>query len=119
MANNLIFKRAQLRVTASHPTTPLSGQPLRVGGLTGVALNDEEVGGNVIDVACEQASILEGLRKALDPDFRVGLRGLANPYSSGKASEKIVEVLKRTELGDRLVMKRFYDIKAVSAEEKS
>lgn len=66
-------------------------------------------GDNVIDVDYERTSILEGLQKALDPKFRAKLHGLRNPYGSGGASEKIVKVLRRVQLDDRLVMKRFCD----------
>ena len=73
-------------------------------------------GANGIDVGYKRASILEGLKKVLDPVFRAKLRGIRNPYDSGGASEKIVEVLKQVQLDDRLVMKRFYDLQVVSSE---
>lgn len=69
---------------------------------------------NVIDVDYEQTSILEGLQKALDPGFRAKLRGMRNPYGSGGASEKIVEVLKLVQLDDKLLMKRFHDLEVMS-----
>lgn len=47
MATNLVFDPAEtLSVVCSHPTTPASGDPVRVGKLTGVALTDEAEGGN-------------------------------------------------------------------------
>jgi UDP-N-acetylglucosamine 2-epimerase (non-hydrolysing)/GDP/UDP-N,N'-diacetylbacillosamine 2-epimerase (hydrolysing) len=67
-------------------------------------------GANVIDVDYDRRSILDGLRKALDPQFRMELRGLTNPYGSGAASEKILQVLKEIALDQRLVMKRFWDL---------
>lgn len=46
MADNRIFEHGRkLSVTASHPTTPASGKPLRVGNLVGVALVDEDSAG--------------------------------------------------------------------------
>jgi hypothetical protein len=45
MAKNLVFDEEILYVTCGHPTTPLSGQPVRVGGLTGVATENENADG--------------------------------------------------------------------------
>ena len=73
-------------------------------------------GANIIDVDYERSSILEGLQKALDPQFRAKLYGIRNPYGSGGASEKIIEVLKQVQLDDKLVMKRFHDLEVVSSE---
>jgi UDP-hydrolysing UDP-N-acetyl-D-glucosamine 2-epimerase len=73
-------------------------------------------GENVIDVDYNRASILEGLQEALAPGFREKLRGIRNPYGSGAASEKIVEVLKQVQLDDKLVTKRFHDLGALSLE---
>jgi UDP-hydrolysing UDP-N-acetyl-D-glucosamine 2-epimerase len=64
---------------------------------------------NVIDVGYEQHKILDGLNKALNPQYRLNLQEINNPYGSGEASEKIVEVLKRVELNDKLVIKYFND----------
>jgi len=73
-------------------------------------------GANVIDVDYERTSVLEGLQRALDPQFRARLRGILNPYGSGGASEKIVEVLKQVHLDDKLVMKCFHDLEVTSPE---
>lgn len=70
-------------------------------------------GRNVIDVEYSRASILEGIRRAIDPAFRVGLRGLCNPYDHGGAAERIVEVLKRVALDEKLLTKRFHDVGGV------
>jgi len=46
MATNRIYEHGRkLSVTCSHPTTPSSGQPVRVGQITGVALVDERSDG--------------------------------------------------------------------------
>lgn len=63
---------------------------------------------NVIDVACTRAAISAGLRRALDPAFRAGLKGLANPYGDGHAAERIAERLAEVPLDDRLLRKRFH-----------
>jgi len=73
-------------------------------------------GTNVIDVDYKRTSILEGLQRALDPKFRAKLRGIRNPYGSGGASEKIIEVLKQVRLDDKLVMKHFHDLKIEPSE---
>jgi UDP-hydrolysing UDP-N-acetyl-D-glucosamine 2-epimerase len=66
---------------------------------------------NVIDVGYGRHEIIDGIRKALDPVFREGLRDLVNPYGSGNASEIIVERLRTVDLSDRaLLAKRFCDI---------
>ncbi len=62
---------------------------------------------NVIDVAYTKEDISNGIRSAVDPSFKRSLIGMVNPYGSGNAADKIVAVLKETELGDRLLRKRF------------
>lgn len=47
MATNLIQPDAyKLSVICTNPTTPASGDPVRMGSLTGVAITDESAGGN-------------------------------------------------------------------------
>lgn len=47
MATNIIFEPGYKQsVVCSNPTTPASGDPVRVGKLTGIALTDEGDGGN-------------------------------------------------------------------------
>jgi UDP-hydrolysing UDP-N-acetyl-D-glucosamine 2-epimerase len=65
---------------------------------------------NVIDVGYSRDEIARGIEKALDPDFRKGLRDLTNPYGAGDAAEKIVERLKTVNLTDgNILSKRFHD----------
>ena len=64
---------------------------------------------NVIDVGYSHAEILKGIKKATSPAFRTTLQGTVNLYGDGHAAEKIVEVLRGIELGDRLVVKRFHE----------
>jgi GDP/UDP-N,N'-diacetylbacillosamine 2-epimerase (hydrolysing) len=66
-------------------------------------------GPNVIDVGYGREEILRGLERALEPGFRAGLRGLANPYGDGRAAGRIVEALRTVRLDARLVQKRFAD----------
>jgi len=74
-------------------------------------------GRNVIDVGYSQVSIMEGLQKALNPDFKSSLNGMSNPYGSVGASAKIVSVLKNISLDERLIVKRFCDITNVTSNE--
>ena len=67
-------------------------------------------GANVIDVEAAREEIVAGIRRALDPAFRAGLRGLANPYGDGHAAPRIARVLREVELGPRLLRKRFVDL---------
>jgi predicted RecA/RadA family phage recombinase len=49
MAKNRVIPDARhLSITATHPTAPASGQPCRMGDLTGVALIDEKADGTVV-----------------------------------------------------------------------
>jgi UDP-hydrolysing UDP-N-acetyl-D-glucosamine 2-epimerase len=65
---------------------------------------------NVIDVGYTRAEISNGIRQAIDPQFRPSLNGLANPYGTGEAASIVVQRLKSTQLGDTLVRKRFHDV---------
>lgn len=65
---------------------------------------------NVIDVAYKRAEIFDGIRKALDPQFRSTLDGLVNPYGTGGAAEIIVDRIKTIPLEEALVTKRFADV---------
>jgi len=60
MATNLVQDNGEIltQVAATHPAAPLTGAPVRVGALTGVALTDEAEGGN----AAGQSSIDFGMR---------------------------------------------------------
>lgn len=48
MATNIIYEPGyNLSVVCSNPTTPASGDPVRYGNMTGIALTDEGEGGNI------------------------------------------------------------------------
>jgi UDP-hydrolysing UDP-N-acetyl-D-glucosamine 2-epimerase len=66
---------------------------------------------NVIDVEADRSAIVVGIRQAVRPEFRDGLRGEVNPYGDGHASRIIVERLKSITLGPRLTTKRFRDVR--------
>lgn len=65
---------------------------------------------NVIDVGYSRDEILAGIRRALEPMFRSGLRDLVNPFGNGQAAEIIVDTLRRVPIDDRLICKRFCDV---------
>lgn len=64
---------------------------------------------NVIDVPCERSAIRAAIAKAVSPQFRAGLEGLANPYGDGRAAERIVARLKEVALDERLLAKAFHE----------
>lgn len=65
---------------------------------------------NVIDVGYHREEILEGIRKAVVPEFRARLTGKPNPYGNGCASEVIVKRLQEVPLDRKLIQKRFVDV---------
>ncbi len=65
---------------------------------------------NVINVNCDCAQILKGIRKAVGTKFRENLSTLINPYGDGSASERIVAKLMTIDLNDALLRKRFCDM---------
>jgi len=71
-------------------------------------------GANIIDVDTDRKSIQEGIQKALRPKFRSTLKGLTNPYGTGRASDAIVDILKNIPIDDGLIIKRFCDMGSVS-----
>ena len=67
---------------------------------------------NVIDVPCARQAIADGIRTAVAPEFRAGLKGLRNPYGDGHAAAIIVETLRTAPLGSQLLVKRFHEVRA-------
>ncbi len=66
---------------------------------------------NVIDVSYSTEDILNGIRRATSQAFRESLIGLRSPYGDGGASERIAAVLRDTEINDRLMRKKFIDLR--------
>lgn len=66
---------------------------------------------NVIDVACNQRSILKAIRKATSPEFRRLCSRVRNPYYAGGAARLIAEKLASFPLDARLTRKRFSDLR--------
>lgn len=68
---------------------------------------------NVIDVPCTRDAILKGIKRAASVRFRSSLRGMRNPYDrfhDGRASERIKDVLRDTDLSGEFLKKRFHDL---------
>jgi UDP-N-acetylglucosamine 2-epimerase (non-hydrolysing)/GDP/UDP-N,N'-diacetylbacillosamine 2-epimerase (hydrolysing) len=80
----------------------------------GMRQQGRERAGNVIDVPADAGAIVSAVTRAVDPSFVAGLRGLINPYGSGDASSKIVEVLADTPLGEALLLKRALPLRSTS-----
>jgi UDP-N-acetylglucosamine 2-epimerase (non-hydrolysing)/GDP/UDP-N,N'-diacetylbacillosamine 2-epimerase (hydrolysing) len=67
---------------------------------------------NVIDAAANREVILAAIARARSREFRDSLRGMANPYGDGTASEKILQVLTSAPLGPELLTKKALPPKA-------
>ena len=60
---------------------------------------------NVINVNYNKDEIVAAIRQGATPEFRAIARSSKNPYGDGKASERIVEVLKTIEINEELLRK--------------
>ena len=69
---------------------------------------------NVLDAAPDSAAILEKIAQARSETFRASLAGMENPYGDGHAAERIVRVLTKVPLGDKLLIKRAPDLPAAN-----
>ena len=67
---------------------------------------------NVIDVSCNSRSIIKGINKAVSINFKKKLKNLKNPYGDGKASERIINYIKKIDLRkSSIINKKFLDNK--------
>jgi UDP-hydrolysing UDP-N-acetyl-D-glucosamine 2-epimerase len=67
---------------------------------------------NVIDASANREVILAAIARVRSREFRDSLRGMANPYGDGTASEKILQVLTSAPLGRELLTKKALPPKA-------
>ncbi len=67
---------------------------------------------NIIDATANREAILRAISDARSREFRNSLRGMANPYGDGTASEKILQVLTTAPLGRKLLAKKALPPKA-------
>jgi len=63
---------------------------------------------SVVDCSYSREEIKNALRRAFSEDFLKLTKVAECPYGNGTASQKIIEILKRTHF-DKLIPKRFYD----------
>ena len=64
-------------------------------------------GANVINVGTSVAEILNGIERAVAPEFKLMLKGMINPYGDGHATSRIIKVLKEIDLD--IIRKEFYE----------
>ena len=69
----------------------------------GIRQQGRERARNIIDAAADTEAIVAAIERALGPEFRASLTGMANPYGDGHAAERIVEVLAKTDLENLLI----------------
>ncbi len=68
---------------------------------------------NVLHAECRRDDIQRQIGRALTPEFRRRLSGIANPFGDGHAADRILEVLMRADIDTRLLVKQFVDVAAV------
>ena len=61
---------------------------------------------NVLDVSPDRSQIQAAVSQAMSPDFRDACDQGINPYGSGGASARIIDVLEKTPRDERLLVKR-------------
>jgi UDP-N-acetylglucosamine 2-epimerase len=66
---------------------------------------------NVINCGNSNIEICAAIEKALSKTFLESLENLVNPYGAGNAADCIADVLMKTCIDERLMQKRFHDIK--------
>lgn len=67
---------------------------------------DRVRGINVIDAPFETDEIVKAINLALSDTFRQNLAGSVNPYGDGRSATRILDILDRTLIDDRLLIKR-------------
>jgi UDP-hydrolysing UDP-N-acetyl-D-glucosamine 2-epimerase len=65
---------------------------------------------NIISSDYGRADIVKAIQRATSESFRGELADLVSPYGDGHAAERIIKVLKETELDHRLLTKSFQDL---------
>jgi UDP-hydrolysing UDP-N-acetyl-D-glucosamine 2-epimerase len=65
---------------------------------------------SVIDCAGEADGIAKAIERALSPEFRASIQAMELPYGEGHTARQVADVLREAGLGDRLLMKRFFDL---------
>jgi UDP-N-acetylglucosamine 2-epimerase (non-hydrolysing)/GDP/UDP-N,N'-diacetylbacillosamine 2-epimerase (hydrolysing) len=71
----------------------------------GIRQQGREHGRNVLEAEPDAASILDRVQTARSEEFRQSLKGMANLYGDGCASQRIVSVLTSLPLGEEVLIK--------------
>lgn len=71
----------------------------------GIRQRGREHAANVLDVPANKNRILRAVDRALTPAFKRSIQNLRNPYGDGQASQRIVGVLAKIPLGQKLLFK--------------
>lgn len=66
---------------------------------------------NIVDVRAEPKAIADGIRAAMDPNFRASLNGLVNPYGDGCAGQRVADILARVPDRETLLHKASLPLK--------
>ena len=69
----------------------------------GMRQQGRERAANIIDAPAETRAILAAIHRALAPDFRASIAGMANPYGNGTAARTIGQVLTSVPLANLLI----------------
>lgn len=72
----------------------------------GLRQEGREYAANVLNVAANKRHINQALQKAFSPEFRKSIANLENPYGDGRASQRIVKILLKAPLAEKLLFKR-------------
>lgn len=62
-------------------------------------------GANVINADFTIESCVQAIQKAISADFRKSLMAMKNPYGDGHSAERILNILSKTPIDDRLLIK--------------
>ncbi|MDY2912604.1 MAG: UDP-N-acetylglucosamine 2-epimerase, partial [Agathobacter sp.] len=65
---------------------------------------------SVITCGEKSGEIAKALNKAVSSSFKNSIKKISSPYGSGGVSEKIVNILKTSDLSNERIMKKFYNI---------
>ena len=68
---------------------------------------------SIIDCKPEQKNIEQALEKLYSDEFQANLKNAQNPYGTGNASIKIIDVIKKTDVSN-IIKKSFYDLESLS-----
>lgn len=75
----------------------------------GIRQEGRERACNIIDVPHKRKGISRAIKKAMSKKFKEKMKRCKSPYGDGRASERIVKVLREIELGKKLLQKRMME----------